>query len=312
MLPFPPVFCLRGKKVKRLKIYTPENWPLEEEIPIKNPSFSDSMLLFRGAKKVIPNPSPISPFLHLPNGSSDPWRLKNHDIARVEKTVVTIRFVSNLSIKKGVKTKCVKKNEVHYRTSSFLGSFVPCIICFWLKRFYVLYFSDQIPTWMNYMSYRSFSCFKALSFGDDFHYIPQNRSIPSDQLCFIAFESFLQIPKPIHLQFVTQYSEFRKSTKSPKKIYTETPGSKVDSMDCLSTSNIQLNKTSRNLREGTRSRQRPDQTKGFQRRCWERAFGRRRCWDLDPKFLGEKTTKMGGEKIIIMYENVIQKSDFLL
>ena len=109
MLPFPPVFCLRGKKVKRLKIYTPENWPLEEEIPIKNPSFSDSMLLFRGAKKVIPNPSPISPFLHLPNGSSDPWRLKNHDIARVEKTVVTIRFVSNLSIKKGVKTKCVKK-----------------------------------------------------------------------------------------------------------------------------------------------------------------------------------------------------------
>ena len=82
-------------------------------------------------------------------------------------------------------------------------------------------------------------------------------------------------------------------------------------MDCLYTSNFQLNKTSRNLREGTRSRQRPDQTKGFQRRCWERAFGRRRRWDLDPKFLGEKTAKMGGE-VIIMYENVIQKSDFVL
>lgn len=71
-------------------------------------------------------------------------------------------------------------------------------------------------------------------------------------------------------------------------------------MDCLSPSNFQLNKTSRNLREGTRSRQRPDQTKGFQRRCWERAFGRRRCWDLDPKFLEEKTTKMGGRLLLCM------------
>lgn len=71
-------------------------------------------------------------------------------IARVEKTV-TIRFVSDLSIKKAVKTKCAKMKyiAVHHLFWIVCQSFVPCIICFWLKRFYLFFRSKHEYEWIS-------------------------------------------------------------------------------------------------------------------------------------------------------------------